>query len=67
MIDFPFPANAINLSVKEVAHFLRVDPKTVRRWIRKGHLPATRIGRDWRIARNDLKALLTAPGQPGPI
>lgn len=57
MTDLPFPSNATYLSVKEVANLFRVCPKTVRRWIKSGRLSATRLGRDWRIARTDLKSL----------
>ena len=63
MSDLPFPANAIYLSVREVAEVFRVCPKTVRRWIKAQSLPATRLGRDWRIARADLKAFAVARGQ----
>jgi excisionase family DNA binding protein len=31
-------------TVQEVAQSLRVDPETVRRWIRSGHLKASRVG-----------------------
>ena len=62
MVTFPFPHNAPYLTVKEASEVLRVCPKTVRRWISAGILPATRIGRDWRIARADLRALAAARG-----
>ncbi|WP_339853696.1 helix-turn-helix domain-containing protein [Roseovarius nubinhibens] len=65
MSNLPFPANASYLSVKEVADLFRVCPKTVRRWIASENLPATRLGRDWRIARQDLKALAAARGHAG--
>jgi len=65
MRDLPFPGNAVYLSVKEVAALFRVCPKTVRRWISSGDLPATRPGRDWRVARVDLKALAAARGNQG--
>ncbi|MDD9718625.1 helix-turn-helix domain-containing protein [Dinoroseobacter sp. PD6] len=65
MTDWPFPPNASYLSVKEVAQVFRVCPKTVRRWIASGQLPATRLGRDWRIARSDLRALAAARGKTG--
>jgi excisionase family DNA binding protein len=48
--------------VKEVSQLFTVCPKTVRRWISAGIVPATRIGRDWRIARADLKAVAAARG-----
>ena len=60
MVDLPFPTNATYLSVKEVADLFRTCPKTVRRWIAAGELPATRLGRDYRIARSDLRALALA-------
>lgn len=65
MIDLPFPRNATYLSVKEVAALFRISPKTVRRWIKADTLPAIRLGRDWRIARADLKALAAARGNTG--
>lgn len=58
MTDLPFPSDAALLTVKEVAALCRKDPKTIRRWIAAGALPATRAGRDWLIARADLKAFL---------
>ena len=60
MTDLPFPSDAIYLSVKEVAKLFRVSTKTIRRWIYAGDLPATRLGRDWRIARSDAKAFAAA-------
>ena len=62
MTDLPFASNATYLSVKEVANLFRVCPKTVRRWIKSGRLSATRLGRDWRIAKTDLKSLAAARG-----
>ena len=62
MADLPFSRNAEYLTVKEVAALFRISTKTVRRWIEAGNLPATRLGRDWRIARTDLKALAAARG-----
>ena len=42
------------LTVEEVAKELRVDPKTVRRWIQRGELVAIDIGREYRIRRSAL-------------
>lgn len=42
------------MTVAEVAGDLRVDESTVRRLIRAGQLPATRVGRQYRIAPADL-------------
>ena len=46
------------LTVKEVAVYLRVNRVTVLRWCQKGIIPASRVGRHWRIRRNDLWLLL---------
>ena len=63
MTGLPFPSTATFLSVKEVADLFRVCPKTVRSWIKGGTLPATRLGRDWRITRVDAKGLAAANGK----
>ena len=42
------------LTVKEVAAYLRVAPVTIWRWCQQGVIPATQVGRTWRIHRDDL-------------
>ena len=42
------------LTVSEVATFLRVSRATVWRWCHHGTIPALRVGRSWRIYRDDL-------------
>jgi len=48
-------------SVEQVAERLGLHVRTVRGYIRDGRLPATRIGKQYRIARADLDAFT---GQP---
>jgi excisionase family DNA binding protein len=43
------------LTVDEVAKRLRLHPITVRRHIRSGRLPATRIGRSVRVREEDIE------------
>lgn len=62
MTNLPYPTDAIFLTVQEVADLFRVTTKTVRRWINQGSLPATQIGRGWRIARSDLQQLAADRG-----
>jgi excisionase family DNA binding protein len=37
------------LTVKELAHYLKVHPSTVYRLLKEGKLPAFRVGSDWRF------------------
>ena len=52
------------LTVKEVADYMRVSRVTVWRWCQQGLIPATRVGRNWRIRRDDLLQQLKAPQDP---
>ena len=48
-------------TVQQAASALRVNPETVRRWIRDGDLPAKDLGAKklgYRIARADLEAFV---------
>jgi len=52
------------LTVKEVAQRLKVNPQTVRRWIRAGLIPASRVGRrQWRVRGDDMERRT----EPGPV
>ncbi|GAA3739939.1 helix-turn-helix domain-containing protein [Spinactinospora alkalitolerans] len=52
-------------SVEQVADRLGLHVRTVRGYIRSGRLKAVRIGKQYRIARADLEALIGRP-QPEP-
>ena len=45
------------LTVAEVAAFLRVNRSTVYKLIRRGELPAFKIGSDWRFNRSQIEEL----------
>lgn len=57
------------LTVIEVAKYFRVDPESVRRWLREGKLLGINLGRGpgWRIRVGDLQTFIaerhTKPGQ----
>jgi excisionase family DNA binding protein len=55
------------LTVKEVAVYLRVSRVTVWRWCQRGTLPALRVGRNWRIHRDDLLNLFDKPQPLGTV
>jgi excisionase family DNA binding protein len=43
------------LTVEEAASRLKMNPQTVRRWIRRGLLPAAKVGpKQWRISAADV-------------
>ena len=50
-------------TVEAAAEQLRLHPKTILRFIREGRLRATKVGRQYRILRSDLNALV---GDNGP-
>jgi excisionase family DNA binding protein len=49
------------LTIKEVATYLRVSSVTVWRWCQQGTIPASRVGRNWRIRRDDVLRLFEVP------
>jgi len=46
------------LTIREVAKYLHVVQLTVYRMIKRGDLPAVKVGRVWRIRRQDLEDYL---------
>ena len=46
------------LTVDDAADYLKVSRMTVWRWCNNGQLPAFKIGREWRIHRGALEALM---------
>jgi excisionase family DNA binding protein len=52
------------LTVKEVANYLRVSRVTVWRWCQRGVIPASQVGRNWRIRRGDVLQLFEAAAPP---
>ena len=46
------------LTVRQVTSILQVSRRTICRMIDRGELPAYKLDRDWRIAREDLDQFL---------
>lgn len=44
------------LTIREAAEILRLHPRTVREYVRRGELEGRIIGRRWRFRRKDLDA-----------
>ena len=53
------------LSTQEVAEILGVRVETVRNYIKRGKLPAVKLGRDYKIAQRDLEEFLTPEARRG--
>jgi excisionase family DNA binding protein len=56
-MDMALERSAI-YTTEEVAEYLRVSPKTVYRLIEKGELPASRVGRQYRVSQSDIDVFL---------
>jgi excisionase family DNA binding protein len=54
-------------SIEQVAQFLDLHVKTVRRYVRDGRLKARRIGKEYRIARADLDEFAGGAASPAPV
>ena len=48
------------LNVEEVAVRLQLKEKTIRDWILRGELPAYKLGKEWRIRRDDFDQAMAA-------
>jgi excisionase family DNA binding protein len=46
------------LTPEQVADYLQVRTRTVAGWLRKGSLPGIRLGRLWRVRRQELEGFL---------
>ena len=55
------------LTVPEVARRVGRNPETVRRWIREGKLPATKVGTQHVVAERDVASLVAQAGGDAPI
>ena len=51
------------LTAQEAAELLKVKKATVYEMVKRGSIPAVKIGKQVRIAKSDLERLLTPPGQ----
>ena len=52
------------LTPQQIAEFLQIDPQTVWRMIKRGDLPAIKIGRIYRVMRKDFEDWLEEEKRP---
>jgi len=53
-----------SLSLQEAADLLKVDPQTVRLWLKEGELEGVKRGTVWRVTREAIDAFLAAHTPP---
>lgn len=51
------------LTVKQAAARLHVTPETVRRYLRRGMIPADKLGGSWRIMETELEQFASSLGR----
>ena len=51
------------LTTHQVAEMLQLDTTTVRKYIREGIIPATKVGHQWRVNCDDLREMFDTKGK----
>ena|SRR5258706_16412392 len=57
-MDSAEPSDDGYFTTAEAADWVRVNPATVRQWVRTGHLTRHRAGRELRVSKSELRAFL---------
>ena len=50
------------LTITEVAAYLKISRRTAWRWCKSGHLPAVKVGHQWRVSRSALEEFVHQGG-----
>jgi excisionase family DNA binding protein len=53
------------LTVQQVSDELKLNPATVRLWVRTGRIAGSRVGRAWRVRRSAVERALMAGASTG--
>jgi len=54
------------LTAAETCRYLKVTPRTLYRYIQDRHMPAFKLGKEWRFVRSDLDQWLRQRPAAGP-
>ena len=60
MADAPTVTRRTLLSVRDVATYLNVPPKTIHEWCRKDLLPGIKLGRFWRFDPEEIRKFIAS-------
>lgn len=60
----PDPLAEPFLTVRETADLIGVTIQSIYNWIEEGRLRATKFGKEWRIAKADIRAIYEAGALP---
>ena len=62
--EFPVPSESVSdvLTAKEAVALLRISPPTLYELVKRGQVPARRVGRNYRFSRAALLDWLTGKG-----
>jgi len=55
------------LSVEEIAHYLGISKDTVYTWINSKNMPAQKIGRLWKLKRDEVDEWIRSGGAHGTV
>ena len=53
--------NSAIMTIDEVASFLKLSKITIYKLVKRGDIPAFRVGNSWRFQRDKIELLVTSP------
>ena len=59
----PMPDDQL-MSIKELAHYLKVNATTIYLWSNRGQIPAIKVGNLWRYRRSEIDEWLNEHRHP---
>ena len=46
------------MTLEEVAAYLKLKPQTIYTWAQEKKIPAAKLGKEWRVSREDLSSFI---------
>jgi excisionase family DNA binding protein len=54
------------MTLQQAAEYLQISERTIQRMLKKGEIPGTQVGGQWRFDRDQLRALVRGEWKPEP-